>query len=84
MVSKDQKKQRIECCRRQVERFEREGYEFLRPIITVDETWIKLYEPETKEQSICGKHLDHHPQRKTKLAPRRRSRCLTFSLTPRE
>ena len=28
------------CCRRQVERFEREGGEFLKRIITVYETWI--------------------------------------------
>ena len=54
MLSDDQKKQRIECCRRQVERFEREGDEFLRRIITVDETWIKLYEPETKEHSTTS------------------------------
>ena len=42
MLSEDQKKQRIERCRRQVERFEREGDAFLRRITTVDETWISL------------------------------------------
>ena len=43
ILSEDQKKQRPECCRRQVEHFEREGDGFLRRIITVDETWISCF-----------------------------------------
>ena len=69
MLSEDQKKQKIECSRRQVERFEREGDEFLRRLITVDETWIKLYEPETKEQSAMLKTLGSPSPKKFKVAP---------------
>ena len=32
-------------CRRFVQRFEREGEDFLSRIVTADESWINLYEP---------------------------------------
>ena len=84
MLSEDQKKQRIECCWRQVERFEREGDEFLRRIITVNETWIKLFKPETKEQSTMCKTPGSPSPKNSKLAPQRRSRCSSFSLMLKE
>ena len=70
MLTESQKKQGIECCRRQAERFEREGDEFLRRIITVDETWISLYEPETKEQSSgspCPKKFKVIPSKRKQM-----------------
>ena len=51
MMSECQKTQRVESCRRFVQRFEREGEDFLSRIVTADETWNSLYEPESKEQS---------------------------------
>ena len=51
MLSECQKAQRVESCRHFVQGFEREGEEFLRRIVTTDEMWISLYEPESKEQS---------------------------------
>ena len=55
MLSECQKTQRVESCRRFVQRFEREGEDFLSRIVTADETWISLYEPESKEQSTMWK-----------------------------
>ena len=45
MLSECQKTQRVESCQRFVQRFEREGEDFLSRIVTADETWISLYEP---------------------------------------
>ena len=55
MLSECQKAQRVELCRRFVQRFEREGEDFLTRIVAADETWIRLYEPESKEQSTMWK-----------------------------
>ena len=55
MLSECQKTQRVESCRRFVQRFEREGEDFLSRTVTADETWISLYEPESKEQSTMWK-----------------------------
>ena len=86
MLSEDQKKQRIECCWQQAERFQKEDDEFRRRMITVDETSIHLYKPGKRNSQlhVCGKQLDHNPQRSSKLAPRRKSRCSSLSLTSNE
>lgn len=55
MLTEEQKKQRVTCCQRFLDRVEREGQAFLERIVTVDETWISLYEPETKSQSTMWK-----------------------------
>ena len=55
MLSECQLTQRVESCRRFVQRFEREAEDFLSRIVTADETWISLYEPESKEQSTMWK-----------------------------
>ena len=53
-----------------MERFEREGDEFLLShIITVDETWIKVYEPETKKQSTMWKTPGSPSPKKFKVSP---------------
>ena len=49
-----QKAQREEWCCRFVQRFEREGEDFLSWILTADETCISLYKLEPKEQyTMC-------------------------------
>ena len=55
MLSECQKTQRVESCWRFVQRFEREGEDFLSRIVTPDEAWISLYEQESKEQSTMRK-----------------------------
>ena len=68
MLSDAQKEQRVECCARFVHRFEREGEAFIRRIVTVDETWISLYEPETKEQSTMWKTQGSPSPKKFKVS----------------
>ena len=70
MLLECQKAQREESCRRLVQRFERERGDFLSRIVTADETWINLYEPESKKQSPSPKklklvvnHVLRHPRR---------------------
>ena len=55
MLLECQKAQRVESCQRFVQRFEREAEDFLSRIVTEDETWISLYEPESNEQSTMWK-----------------------------
>ena len=51
MLSECQTARRVESCWRFVQRFKREGEDFLSRIVSADEMWISLYEPESKEQS---------------------------------
>ena len=51
MYKTDQKRLRVECYEQLLKRFEREGEKFMDRIVTVDETWISLYTPETKAES---------------------------------
>ena len=55
MLNTDQKILCVECCEQLLKRFEREGEKFMDRIVTVDETWISLYMPETKAQSTMWK-----------------------------
>ena len=68
MLSECQKAQRVESCQRFVQRFEPEGEDFLSRIVTADETWISLYEPESKEQSTMWKTLGSPSPKKFKVS----------------
>ena len=68
MLSECQKAQRVVSCQRFVQRFEREGEDFLSRIVTADETWISLYEPESKEQSTMWKTLGSLSPKKFKVS----------------
>jgi len=47
----DHKRDRVTISKQYLEMFQRNPDEFLRRFITVDETWIHYFTPETKEQS---------------------------------
>lgn len=47
----DQKQERVDASKRSLEMFQRNKKEFLRRFITVDETWIHYYTPESKENA---------------------------------
>ena len=68
MPSECQKTQRVESCRRFVQRFEREGEDFLSRIVTADEMLISLYEPESKEQSTMWKTPGSPSPKKFKIS----------------
>ena len=52
----DQKRARVLASRDVVSRFEQEGNKFVERLTTEDETWIYLYDPETKEESKEWRH----------------------------
>ncbi len=47
MLTVEQKARRVSSCVSFLRRVDREGDTFLDRIVTVDETWIRLYDPET-------------------------------------
>ena len=55
-LTEQQKWCRYETCRIHLERYQDEGENLLNNIITIDETWIRAYEPELKRQSAEWKH----------------------------
>ena len=68
MLSECQKAQKVESCRRFVQQFEREGEDFLSRIVTAGETWISLYDPESKEQSTMWKSPGSPSPKKFKVS----------------
>ena len=52
MLSDAMKAERVRISWELLERFEKEGEDFLKKIITGDETWVHHYDPENKRQSM--------------------------------
>ncbi len=75
MLTEEQKARRVSSCVSFLTRVEREGDTFLDRIVTVDETWISLYDPETKQQSSMWKGPGSHPQRSSRWPDLRRNGC---------
>ena len=50
--------QRMETARLHLERYGREGERFLRRIITLGESWVRCYQPESKRESNEWRHND--------------------------
>ena len=63
------KTNRLNTCRRHLERYENEGNNFIERIVTGDETWVHHYEPESKRQSMSWKHTDSPDTKKFKTRP---------------
>ena len=55
-LTEERKHNRQHICSSLLERYNREGDNFLNRIITGDETWVHHYELETKRQSMQWKH----------------------------
>jgi len=75
-LTEEHKCNRTDICPRPLERYSREGDNFLNRIITGDETWIH-YEPETKRQDIQWKHTSSPISKKFKSQPSARKLMLT-------
>jgi len=61
-----EKETRVRLSQGFIDRYEREGNAFLHRVITMDETWLYLYEPESKQQSMVWKHPQSPPPKKAK------------------
>ena len=55
---------KVDICNQLLLRYKRESNTFLDKIITVDESWMHHFEPETKFQSSVWKHSDSPPPKK--------------------
>lgn len=51
MLSETEKHQRVNIARSLLQRYHKEGDEMLERIVTIDETWMRSFEPELKRQS---------------------------------
>ncbi|GFS16630.1 transposase [Elysia marginata] len=56
MLTPQMKLQRVEICRELLAKFAKDGEDFLRQIVTGDESWVHHYDPESKQQSKEYRH----------------------------
>jgi len=52
----DQKRQRCQSSEQHLESFRHDPHDFLSRLVTMDETWLYHYDPETKQQSMDWRH----------------------------
>jgi len=55
-LNADQKRQRCQSSEQHLEFFRRDPNDFLSRLVTMDETWLCHYDPETKQQSMEWRH----------------------------
>ena len=68
-LAEQQKWCRYETCHIHMERYQNEGENLLNNIITIDETWVRAYEPELKRQSAEWIHEASPPRQKFRQNP---------------
>ena len=68
-MTPEQKHTRCTVSKGNLELFEAEEDNFLAQFITMDETWVHRYQPETKEQSKQWKHTSSLTPKKAKVVP---------------
>jgi len=66
MLSDEMKAERVHISRKLLEHFEKEGGDFLKKIVTGDETWVHHYDPEKKRQSMEYRHKESPQPKKFK------------------
>lgn len=64
LLSDEQKRDRAKVCRSNLAILRRNRKNFLRCLVTGDETWVHYVTPETKKQSNNGNTMAHHVLRK--------------------
>ena len=69
LLTPEQKDVRCAMSRENLRLFQQDPGEFVTRFVTVDETWVHHYKPETKEQSMQWKNSDSPPPKKAKVVP---------------
>ena len=69
LLTLDQKRNRVKCCKESLPLFQKNPKDFKRRFVTVDETWIHYYTPETKQQSKQWVTNGESARKKTKTVP---------------
>jgi len=63
-LNADQKRQRCQSFEQLLDFFRRDPHDFLSQLVTMDETWLYHYDPETKQQSMEWRHSGSSSPRK--------------------
>ncbi|BFZ13665.1 hypothetical protein BsWGS_16704 [Bradybaena similaris] len=77
MLTAEHKQRRVELSQQCLSRYEKDGDEFLKKVVTCDETWVCQYEPESKRQSMEWKHVGSPVKKKFKSQRSTRKVMLT-------
>lgn len=68
MLTDEQKKNRVDISRVNLEKFQADQENFLFRFVTMDETWIHHFDPETKQQSMTWKRASSPTPKKFKVS----------------
>jgi len=66
-LNADQKRQRCQSSEQHLEFFRRDPNDFLSRLVTMDETWLYHYDPETNQQSMEWRHSGSHRHKKCRI-----------------
>ncbi|GFR64928.1 histone-lysine N-methyltransferase SETMAR [Elysia marginata] len=77
MLADEMKIQRKTTCAKILKNYEEEVEEFIQCIVTGDESWVHLYDPESKRQSMEYRHKSSPSPRKFKVVASARKVMLT-------
>ena len=69
LLTVDNKRIRVSISKQCLDLFKRNSQEFWRRVVTVDETWIHYYTPETKQQSKQWVYPGESAMKKAKMVP---------------
>lgn len=69
MLTPDQKATRVAMCHANLQLLYEDRTNFWSRVVTMDETWIHHFDPETKKQSMVWKHRSSPPPKKFRVAP---------------
>ncbi|XP_052266722.1 protein GVQW3-like [Dreissena polymorpha] len=67
LLSDEERVKRVKCSEEFLRRYRKEGERFLDHIVTLDETWLWHYDPETKAQSSVWKTAASPPPKKARV-----------------
>ncbi|XP_068085434.1 histone-lysine N-methyltransferase SETMAR-like [Anabrus simplex] len=67
MLTDDHKAAHVACCQAMLTRNDSMNGTFFSSIVTMDETWMPFFNPETKRQSAQWKHTDSPPPKKFRV-----------------
>ncbi|XP_077156041.1 histone-lysine N-methyltransferase SETMAR-like [Ranitomeya variabilis] len=68
MLTDEQKKKRVDISIANLEKFQADKEKFLSRFLTMDETWIHHFDPETKQQSMTWKRANEPTPKKFKVS----------------
>lgn len=69
MLTPFDKQRRVECCQAFLDLVKDKEEEMISRIVTCDETWIRQWDPESKQESMQWKFKGEKPPRKFKVRP---------------